>query len=122
MCMMNGYIFGECDLSYCEFCECYDDCMSVGYSIPLEISMYEDTDTEPVTEQTQPIKFSKAQYRLLCILIRQKHISKDFFYRLLVLLYGTENWKCLDYDRMYRFFDFLKHSDKLQSLGLNIGF
>lgn len=22
----DGFIFGECDLSYCEFCPCYGDC------------------------------------------------------------------------------------------------
>lgn len=28
--IINGFIFGECDLSYCEFCSRYDECMNGG--------------------------------------------------------------------------------------------
>ena len=27
--IVNGFIFGECDLCYCEWCSCYDECMSM---------------------------------------------------------------------------------------------
>ena len=110
--VMEGYIFGECDLCYCEFCPCYDECMSVGNDIAITVSAYNEPTTTEVTERTTPI--SKAQYRLMCRLIRQKHISRDFFYRLLFLLYDTEDWKSLDYDRMYRFIGLLIHSDRIQ--------
>lgn len=25
--IIEGFIFGECDMYYCEFCSCYDECM-----------------------------------------------------------------------------------------------
>lgn len=28
--IINGFIFGECDLCYCEFCPCYENCMNGG--------------------------------------------------------------------------------------------
>ena len=29
--VMNGFIYGECDdYSYCEFCNCYEECMEWG--------------------------------------------------------------------------------------------
>ena len=30
--IINGFIFGECDLCYCEFCSNYGDCMNGGMS------------------------------------------------------------------------------------------
>lgn len=27
--VVNGYLFGECDLCYCEFCACYEECMNL---------------------------------------------------------------------------------------------
>ena len=28
--IINGFIFGECDLYYCEFCHCNENCMNGG--------------------------------------------------------------------------------------------
>ena len=25
--VVEGFLFGECDTSYCEYCDCYDECM-----------------------------------------------------------------------------------------------
>lgn len=28
--ILDGFIFGECDLCYCEWCSCYEECMNGG--------------------------------------------------------------------------------------------
>ncbi len=49
-----------------------------------------------------PTKFTQAQYRLLCKLIRQKKIEKRFFDLLLSELYHLSDWRELNYQQMYR--------------------
>ena len=53
-----------------------------------------------VVRETPPT-YSKAQYNILCRLIRQKHITKQFFDFLLLKLYGLQDWKKLSYNEMY---------------------
>lgn len=48
-----------------------------------------------------PSKYTKCQYRILCNIIRQKHITKQFFDFLLLQLYDLEDWKQLSYQQMY---------------------
>ena len=48
-----------------------------------------------------PATFTLCQYRILCNLIRQKHIKKEFFYFLLSELYGLSDWRELSYPEMY---------------------
>lgn len=45
--------------------------------------------------------YTKAQYYILCRLIRQKKITESFFNLLLSSLYNTTNWKKLTYKQMY---------------------
>lgn len=52
-------------------------------------------------EHTVPITYTKAQYNILCRLIRQKKITKPFFDLLLAELYGLSDWKKLTYSQMY---------------------
>ena len=52
-------------------------------------------------EREIPTAYSTAQYRILCRLIRQKHISKQFFDLVLSSLYGLSDWKKLTYQQMY---------------------
>lgn len=49
-----------------------------------------------------PITYTKSQYRILCNLIRQKHITKQFFDFLLLQLYDLTDWRELDYSQMYQ--------------------
>lgn len=49
-----------------------------------------------------PPTYTKSQYKILCNLIRQKHITKQFFDFLLLQLYDLTDWKQLDYLQMYQ--------------------
>ena len=53
-----------------------------------------------VTKEIPPT-YTKSQYRILCNLIRQKHITKQFFDFLLVQLYDLSDWRQLNYTQMY---------------------
>jgi len=48
-----------------------------------------------------PPTFTKRQYTLLCKLIRQKGVTKQFFDVLLTELYGLDDWRKLNYEQMY---------------------
>ena len=52
------------------------------------------------TKET-PATYTKSQYDILCRLIKQKHITKQFFEVLIVELYETKDWKKLTYKQMY---------------------
>lgn len=51
--------------------------------------------------QTVPDHYTESQYKILCRLIRQKKISKQFFDFLLLELYDLSDWKKLNYWQMY---------------------
>lgn len=57
-------------------------------------------NVRPVIRET-PTTYSKAQYNILCRLIRQKRITEQFFNFLLLKLYGIQDWKKLSYNEMY---------------------
>lgn len=61
-----------------------------------------------VVRETPPT-YSKAQYNILCRLIRQKHITKQFFDFLLLKLYGLQDWKKLSYNEMYELIHILTY-------------
>lgn len=63
-----------------------------------------------VTRET-PTTYSKAQYQILCRLITQKHITKQFFDFLLLKLYDLSDWKQLDYNQMYELIHILTYWD-----------
>ena len=48
-----------------------------------------------------PTTYTLCQYRILCNLIRQKRIKKQFFDFLLIQLYDLTDWKQLNYLQMY---------------------
>ncbi len=48
-----------------------------------------------------PLTYTKSQYRILCNLIRQKHITKQFFDFLLVQLFDLTDWRKMNYSQMY---------------------
>ena len=55
----------------------------------------------PVKKEQIPDTFTLCQYRILCSIIRRRHIKKEFFYLLLSELYGLEDWHRLGYLQMY---------------------
>lgn len=54
----------------------------------------------PVTKN-MPDTYTRAQYLILCRLIRQKKITREFFDFLLSELYQLQDWKQLSYRQMY---------------------
>lgn len=56
-----------------------------------------------------PPTYTKSQYRILCNLIRQKHITKQFFDFLLLQLYDISDWRELDYSQMYQLIHILTY-------------
>ncbi len=65
----------------------------------------------PVTEQQVNKTYTKAQYRILCNLIRQKRITEPFFMLVLSSLYGLDDWKQLSYEEMYELIHILTFYD-----------
>lgn len=64
----------------------------------------------PVTRQVNNT-YTKAQYRILCNLIRQKRITESFFMLVLSSLYGLNDWKQLNYEEMYELIHILTYYD-----------
>jgi hypothetical protein len=58
-----------------------------------------------------PTTYSKAQYNILCRLIKQKPITERFFNFLLLKLYGIQDWKKLNYEQMYELIHILTYYD-----------
>ena len=63
------------------------------------------------THKEIPTTYTKTQYQILCNLIRQKHITKQFFDFLLLELYGLSDWKQLNYKQMYQLIHVLTYWD-----------
>ena len=66
---------------------------------------------KPVKKNPIPDTFTLCQYRILCNLIRQKRIKKEFFYFLLSELYNLSDWKKLNYSQMYELIFILTRYD-----------
>lgn len=64
----------------------------------------------PVARQVNNT-YTKAQYRILCNLIRQKRITESFFMLVLSSLYGLNDWKQLNYEEMYELIHILTYYD-----------
>lgn len=62
-----------------------------------------DLILQNVRVKTSPVpnKYTQTQYNILCRLIRQKGITKQFFDFLLSELYQLSDWKALSYQQMY---------------------
>lgn len=55
----------------------------------------------PVEKEQIPDTFTPCQYRILCSIIRRRHIKKEFFYLLLSELYNLSDWRKLSYPEMF---------------------
>ena len=58
-----------------------------------------------------PSRYTSCQYQILCRLIRQKKITKQFFEFLLLHLYDLSDWRQLDYKQMYELIHILTYWD-----------
>ncbi|MCM1224696.1 MAG: hypothetical protein NC548_60635, partial [Lachnospiraceae bacterium] len=54
------------------------------------------------SESMTPRERTPRQYQILCHLIREKKITKEFFSYIVSGLFGTEDWKALDYSQTYQ--------------------
>lgn len=54
-----------------------------------------------VKKEQIPDAFTPCQYRILCSIIRRRHIKKEFFYLLLSELYNLSDWRKLTYSEMF---------------------
>ena len=70
--------------------------------------IYENVRT---IEKEVPTKYTKSQYHILCRLIRQKKITKQFFEFLLLELYDLTDWHELSYTQMYELIHILTFYD-----------
>ena len=61
------------------------------------------------TTKETPSTYTESQYRILCRLIKQKKITKQFFEFLLLQLYDLSDWKQLDYSQMYELIHILTY-------------
>lgn len=61
--------------------------------------------------QEKPQTFTKKQYDILCRLIQQKKITKQFFSLLLESLFEIKDWKQLNYEQMYEMIHILTFYD-----------
>ena len=61
------------------------------------------------TTKEIPPTYTKSQYEILCRLIRQKRITKQFFDFLLVQLYDLTDWREMDYMQMYEMIHILTY-------------
>ena len=113
----GGYIFGECDFSFCEYCPCYSECEDIWGKGVDEVKLvnYESRtliyQNVRSNRQQTPDTFTKTQFLILCRLIRQKKITRLFFEFLLIQLYGFKDWKKLNYNQMYEVIGILTHWD-----------
>lgn len=55
-------------------------------------------ESESMTPRTR----TPRQYQILCHLIKEKQITREFFTYIISGLYGTEDWKTLDYNQTYQ--------------------
>ena len=58
-----------------------------------------------------PSTYTKSQYHILCNLIRQKRITKQFFEFLLLQLFNLSDWRKLNYTQMYELIHILTFFD-----------
>lgn len=58
-------------------------------------------NVKSVERQPLPDTYTQSQFRILCNLIKRKHIQKPFFDFIVSGLFEVADWKKLDYLQMY---------------------
>lgn len=63
--------------------------------------IYQNVRADVQKVQEKPQTYTKTQFDILCRLIQQKKVTKQFFDFLLESLFELKDWKQLDYGQMY---------------------
>lgn len=77
--------------------------------------IYQRVRPDTRKDKEVPRTYTRAQYHILCRLIRQKKVTRQFFEFLLSSLFGLKDWKKLSYEQMYELIHvltFWKYEDK----------
>ena len=67
--------------------------------------------TPKETENITPRARTPRQYQILCHLVKEKKITREFFTYIVSGLFGTEDWKALDYNQTYQLIHVLTYFD-----------
>lgn len=63
--------------------------------------IYQNLRSDVREEKEKPQTYTQTQYKILCRLIQQKKITRQFFDFLLESLFELKDWKLLNYEQMY---------------------
>ena len=63
--------------------------------------IYQNLRSDVREVKEKPQTYTQTQYKILCRLIKQKQVTKQFFYFLLESLFELKDWKQLNYEQMY---------------------
>lgn len=63
--------------------------------------IYQNMRSDVREVEEKPQTYTQRQYNILCRLIQQKKITKQFFNFLLESLFELKDWKQLNYEQMY---------------------
>lgn len=73
--------------------------------------IYQNIRPDVQEAREKPQTYTKSQYDILCRLIQQKKITRQFFDFLLESLFELKEWKLLDYEQMYELIHVLTFYD-----------
>ena len=63
--------------------------------------IYQNVRADVQKVQEKPQTYTQAQFKILCRLIKQKKVTRQFFDFLLESLFELKDWKQLNYEQMY---------------------
>ena len=63
--------------------------------------IYQNVRADVQKVQEKPQTYTQTQYKILCRLITQKKVTKQFFDFLLESLFELKDWKQLSYEQMF---------------------
>lgn len=63
--------------------------------------IYQNLRSDVREEKEKPQTYTQTQYKILCRLIQQKKITRQFFDFLLESLFELKDWKQLSYEQAY---------------------
>ncbi len=63
--------------------------------------IYQNVRADVQKVREKPQTYTQAQFKILCRLIKQKKVTRQFFDFLLESLFELKDWKQLNYEQMY---------------------
>lgn len=73
--------------------------------------IYQNVRADIREVREKPQNFTQTQYKILCRLIQQKKVTRQFFIFLLESLFELKDWKQLNYEQMYELIHVLTFYD-----------